>query len=56
MWLFLFFLFLMRCKGLAFRNIVVLKVPEAGVEPAPPCGDMTLNHARLPIPPPGHYF
>jgi hypothetical protein len=28
-------------------------VPEGGVEPPPPCGDMDLTHARLPIPPPG---
>ncbi len=27
------------------------KVPETGIEPARPCGHMTLNHARLPIPP-----
>ena len=31
-------------------------VPEAGVEPALPFGNMTLNHARLPIPPPGRCF
>src|SRR5262245_4882465 len=29
-------------------------VPGTGVEPALPCGNQTLNLARLPIPPPGH--
>ncbi len=28
-------------------------VPGGGVEPPRPCGHMDLNHARLPIPPPG---
>lgn len=27
-------------------------MPGAGLEPAPPCGDVILSHARLPIPPP----
>ena len=27
-------------------------VPRGGLEPPPPCEDMDLNHARLPIPPP----
>src|SRR5215213_11808092 len=26
-------------------------VGEGGLEPPPPCGDMALNHARLPVPP-----
>src|SRR5690625_1439254 len=26
-------------------------VPKVGLEPTQPCGHMTLNHARLPIPP-----
>ena len=26
-------------------------VPKGGLEPPHPCGHMTLNHARLPIPP-----
>ncbi len=30
------------------------RVPGTGVEPALPCGNQTLNLARLPIPPPGH--
>ncbi len=30
-------------------------VPGTGVEPASPCGHMNLNHARLPIPPSGHF-
>ena len=29
-------------------------VPRRGLEPPPTCVDMDLNHARLPIPPPGH--
>ena len=29
-------------------------VPEAGVEPAQPCGHWCLRPARLPIPPSGH--
>ena len=28
-------------------------VPKRGLEPPRPCGHMTLNHARLPIPPLG---
>ena len=28
-----------------------LLVPKGGLEPPHPCGHMTLNHARLPIPP-----
>lgn len=31
-----------------------LQLPGTGVEPARPHGHMALNHARLPIPPPGH--
>ncbi len=31
-------------------------VPETGIEPARPCGHMTLNHARLPVPPFGQYL
>jgi hypothetical protein len=33
-------------------------VPKGGLEPPHPCGHMTLNHARLPIPPlrPGQEF
>lgn len=30
-------------------------LPGTGVEPAHPFGHMALNHARLPIPPPGRY-
>ena len=56
MWLFVSFFVPVVFKDLAIRNVDVLKVPEAGVEPAPSYEDMTLNHARLPIPPPGHYF
>jgi hypothetical protein len=44
MWLFVSFLFLLCCKDLTIRNVDVLKVPEAGVEPAPSYEDMTLNH------------
>src|SRR5690606_12696932 len=29
-------------------------VPKGGLEPPRPCGHMTLNHARLPIPPLRH--
>ena len=32
---------------------VTYSVPRTGVEPAQPFGYMALNHARLPIPPPG---
>jgi hypothetical protein len=31
-------------------------VPEAGIEPAQPCGYWFLRPARLPIPPSGRYF
>lgn len=31
----------------------VLRMPGRGLEPPQPCGYMALNHARLPIPPPG---
>ena len=31
-------------------------VPGTGIEPALPCGNMVLNHARLPIPPPGRWI
>lgn len=33
---------------------VILLVPEAGLEPARPCGQQILSLARLPIPPLGH--
>ncbi len=34
------------------KNYLAFKiVPETGFEPARPCGHMTLNHARLPVPP-----
>ena len=33
--------------------IISLFVPEAGIEPARPCGHRILNPARLPIPPLG---
>ena len=29
------------------------ELPGRGLEPPPTCVDMALNHARLPIPPPG---
>src|SRR5690606_22301100 len=33
-----------------------ISVPTSGLEPPRPCGHMTLNHARLPIPPRGQGF
>ncbi len=36
--------------GQAREQVVV---PRRGLEPPPTCVDMDLNHARLPIPPPG---
>ncbi len=45
-----------RQSGLKnIRPKVKTLVPETGVEPARPYGHMTLNHARLPIPPFGHF-
>ena len=40
-----------RLKAGARRNRLILVVPKGGLEPPHPCGHMTLNHARLPIPP-----
>lgn len=37
-----------RSQGLALPGS---SVGEGGLEPPPPCGDMALNHARLPVPP-----
>ncbi len=57
--------YIFRCevKATYFRKINSLKglirikknkvVPRTGIEPAPTNVDMALNHARLPIPPPG---
>lgn len=39
-------------KPSAFSCLIL--VPEAGVEPARPCGRGILSPVRLPIPPPGH--
>jgi hypothetical protein len=33
------------------RRCGIFSVGEGGLEPPPPCGDMALNHARLPVPP-----
>jgi hypothetical protein len=36
------------------RRCGIFSVGEGGLEPPPPCGDMALNHARLPVPPLAH--
>ncbi len=36
------------------QHILLIEVPETGVEPARLLGHTDLNRARLPIPPPGH--
>jgi hypothetical protein len=43
-----------RPLGDGGANPVIILVPKGGLEPPHPCGHMTLNHARLPIPPLRH--
>lgn len=47
--------FLVEKKARSVAPIsLLITVPRTGLEPAPANADMALNHARLPIPPPGH--
>lgn len=39
---------------LIYSNIYWIDVPRTRIELARPNGHMALNHARLPVPPPGH--
>src|SRR5262245_46333222 len=42
---------LMTSERSASQKWLIFLVPKGGLEPPHPCGHMTLNHARLPIPP-----